>query len=118
MLCAGFLLLAGPQAAFAADEGVCTGRVEAPQQCRWMAGRVQVGNGTPAIRITQQGGHRVYAVGPSEHEWMPDNLRSRLTLDNAVQADFRICPIHRSQPNGLREVCVDEVKHLKVIDHP
>jgi hypothetical protein len=109
---------AGESAASTAEKAVCTGKVEMPRQCHWIAGQMAIFNGTPAIRITQQGSHQVYAVEPSEHEWMPASLKSSLTRDNTVQADFRICPIDKSQPHGLREVCVDEVKHVKVIGQP
>ena len=97
---------------------VCQGHVEVPAQCHWIAGKMSIFNGTPAVRIFQKRSKRVYAVGPSEHELMPEELKSKLTLDNAIEANFRICPIYKAQKNGLREVCVDDVKNLRVINQP
>jgi hypothetical protein len=92
------------------SSGVCEGQVEAPQQCQWIDGTVSISNGTPAVRIRQRGSQRVYAVGPSEQELMPADLRAKLTLDNAVDGRLRICPLKRHQPRGLRVVCIDEAR--------
>lgn len=76
-------------------------------------------NGTPPVRIVQRHGKRVvYAVGPSEHELMPAELKSRLTVDNAVDAAFRICPFARRAERGMPRVCVDAVRHVKVVANP
>jgi hypothetical protein len=117
------LIVSGQGLAYGAGDGVlsmavCQGHVEAPAQCRWIAGKMSIFNGTPAVRIHQRGSKKVYAVGPSEHELMPDELKSKLTLDNEIEADFRVCPIYKFQKNGLREVCVDDMKNLRVIKQP
>jgi hypothetical protein len=79
-------------------------------RCRWIDGTLEVYNGTPPIRIRQRGSRRVYGVGPAEREWMPDDLRARLTPENSVSARLRICPIHDRLAHGLAEVCIDQAR--------
>jgi hypothetical protein len=93
---------------------ICKGKVESLEQCRWIEGTVSIYNGTPSIRIRQHGSQHLYAVGPAEHEWMPADLRSKLTVDNAIEADIKICPIGGGQQRGLPVVCIDE-SHIKRI---
>ena len=93
-----------------ASGGVCAGKVQSMARCRWIDGTLEVYNGTPPIRIRQHGRRHVYGVGPAEQEWMPDDLRSRLTPDNSVSARLRICPIHERPARGLAEVCIDQAR--------
>ena len=93
---------------------ICKGKVESRLQCRWIEGTVSIYNGTPSIRIRQRGKKHLYAVGPAEQEWMPADLRSKLTVDNAIEADIKICPISKGQQRGLPVVCIDE-SHIKKI---
>ncbi len=115
------LLMAGQAFAFgqggtAPNMAVCQGKVEAPAQCHWVAGAISIFDGTPAVRIRERRSAKTYAVGPSEHELMPDDLKSRLTVSNTIEGDFRICPIEKVQKYGLREVCVDDSSGLRVIN--
>lgn len=96
------------------DTGVCVRKMPAPPQCRWIEGTLSIYNGTPPIRIRQRGRKTIYAVGPAEQEWMPGSLRSKLTLDNEVQARLKICPMPDGPHRGLREVCVDEAQDVRV----
>jgi hypothetical protein len=100
------------------NKEVCKGRVESSRQCRWIHGTVAIYNGTPAIRIRQQRSKNIYAVGPSEEELMPAELKLRLTIDNAIEAQFKICPIDKMKKKGLPVVCIDEVKIRNIIDNP
>lgn len=97
-----------------ANRAVCKGRVEYAQQCKWIEGTISIYNGTPAVRIHQRGSNRVYAVGPSEQELMPSDLKSKLTVDNEIDARFRVCPVSKKNQKGLRVVCVDEAKIHKI----
>jgi len=93
---------------------ICKGKVESLQQCHWIEGTVSIYNGTPSIRIRQRTSKRIYAVGPAEQEWMPIELKSKLTVDNAIDADIKICPIRKGWQRGLTVVCIDE-SHIKKI---
>jgi hypothetical protein len=92
---------------------ICKGKTEYQQQCKWIDGTISIYNGTPSVRIHQRGSKRVYAVGPSEQELMPSDLKSKLTVDNAIDAKFRVCPL-RKKNQGLKVVCIDEAKIEKV----
>jgi hypothetical protein len=62
-----------------AAKGACGGHIASPAHCHWIDGTMSIYNGTPSVRIHQQGGKQVYGVGPSEDEWMPDSLKGQLT---------------------------------------
>lgn len=98
--------------------GTCVGKVQTLRQCRWIDGTLAVYNGTPSVRIRQHGARRTYAVGPAEDEWMPPDLKSRLTVDNAIDGRFRVCPVGEDRPRGLQVVCVDAAKVRKVVASP
>ena len=100
------------------EHAVCRGKVASLQQCHWIDGTVSIYNGTPSVRIRQHASKTVYAVGPAEQEWMPSDLKSKLTVDNAIDARFRICPISKHKQQGLKVVCVDDVKIRKVTQNP
>jgi hypothetical protein len=100
------------------EKGICQGKVESMLRCHWIDGSVAIYNGTPSIRIHQLRSKRVYAVGPAEQELIPSELKSKLTLNNAIDGKFRICPFVSGKQKGLRSVCVDEVKILKITDNP
>gem|GEM_PF-3809014 len=104
--------------AFNSEKGICKGKVESLQECRWIEGTVSIYNGTPSIRIRQHKSKKVYAVGPAEQEWMPDELKSKLTIDNEIQAHLKICPISKEKQKGLPVVCIDESKIHRVIENP
>lgn len=100
------------------EKGICRGKVESLQQCHWINGTVSIYNGTPSIRIRQHKSKKVYAVGPAEQEWMPDELKSKLTVDNKIDAHLKICPISKDNPKSLPIVCIDESKVRRVIENP
>lgn len=100
-----------------ANREICKGRIESQQQCKWIDGTISIYNGTPAVRIHQRGSKRVYAVGPSEQELMPAGLKSKLTVDNAIDAKFRVCPMSKKDQRGLKVVCIDEAKIKKIREH-
>ncbi|WLI89335.1 hypothetical protein Q4S45_22015 [Massilia sp. R2A-15] len=97
-----------------ANSAICKGRIEYQQQCTWIDGTISIYNGTPAVRIYQRGSKRVYAVGPSEQELMPADLKSKLTVDNEIDAKFRVCPLNKKNQRGLKVVCLDEAKIEKI----
>ena len=100
------------------NEAVCKGRTEAPRQCRWIDGTISIYNGTPSVRIRQRSTRKIYAVGPAEREWIPAELKSKLTVDNGVTGHFKVCPIDKKPQRGLRAFCIDEAKISRIIDHP
>ena len=93
-------------------QGVCHERVPAATRCHWLTGTVAIYNGTPAIRIRADRGGPMLAVGPSEDEWMPNELKSALHLDQPLRGQLLICPLPRTGPRGLRRVCVGAVQKL------
>ena len=100
------------------SKGVCKAREEASRHCRWIDGTVSIYNGTPSIRIRQRKTGKMFAAGPAEQEWMPADLKSKLTIDNAIEARLKICPLGRAQRKGLPVVCIDEARVRKVIRNP
>lgn len=98
------------------DAGICQAKVESMQRCHWIDGTIAIYNGTPSIRIRQRASKKIYAVGPAEQEWMPSELKSKLTVDNTIDARFRICPISKERQKGLSVVCVDRSKIVKIED--
>jgi hypothetical protein len=111
------LAAAGPVApAESRDIGVCQRHMSPPPRCRWVTGTVAIFDAAPAIRLRQRGVRRLSAIGPPDQEWMPDNLRAALGVDNAVEGRLKICPIGRARDAGLRMLCVDEARALRSTD--
>lgn len=100
------------------DREVCKERAESLGRCHWINGTISIYNGTPSVRIRQHGSKHMYAVGPSENEWMPSDLKAKLTIDNAIDAKLKICPFRAQNQRGLRVVCIDEAKILKISENP
>jgi hypothetical protein len=94
------------------EQGVCKDRVPAAARCHWITGTVAIYNGTPSIRIRADRGGAMLAIGPSEDEWMPDELKSALHPDQPLHGRMLVCPLPQSQPRGFRRVCVGAVQKL------
>ncbi len=105
-----------PHQPAADDAGICHDKPQVSPQCRWIRGTLAIYNGTPPIRIKQRGTKKVLAIGPSEDEWMPADLKAKLTLDNAIDARLKICPFPKSR--GLQVVCVDQAEIVRIIAAP
>lgn len=96
----------------APEQGVCRDRVPAATRCHWLTGIVAIYNGTPAIRIRADRGGPMLAVSPSEDEWMPNELKSALHPGQPLRGRLLVCSLPRTEPRGLRRVCVGAVQKL------
>jgi hypothetical protein len=112
LFCLGLALCCQPAMAddAASTGGICLGKPQVSPHCHWIRGKVAVYNGTPSIRIRQ--GRKVFGVGPVEEEWMPPDLKAKLTPENEIDARMRICPF--AKPGGMPMVCIDQAEALKI----
>ncbi len=92
----------------------------------WTHGRLQAGNGTPALRLWKTGTKRLLGIysGPSvnfrgddngdnEHPELPDNISKRLSLAHPiVWADFEVCPLEPEKPGVMQPACIETAKNL------
>ena len=91
--------------------------------CYQVHGRIQAGNGTPLIRIWKVGTKRMLGVpygeedGDPEIVSLPDVIEKIDILNQAVFADFVVCPLTREKPGAMQMVCVESATHL-VISRP
>ena len=90
--------------------GICHDKPKVSVNCHWIRGKVAVYNGTPSIRIKQ--GKKMFGVGPVEEEWMPSDLKAKLTPDNEIDARMRVCPFPKDA--GMPMVCIDQAEIKKV----
>ena len=96
--------------------------------CHWTRGRVQYGNGTPAIRLWKTGTHRLLGIysGPSvnfrgddqednEHPELPDNVAEHLLpLGTTIWGDFEVCPLEPERPHVMQPACIEAAKNVFV----
>ena len=93
---AWLLMFLVPCFASAEPGDVCEGGKLVRGPCIELTGELQIWNGWPPwLRI--EADHRLYGVGPIEHEIFPKNLASALpALARAtarVEGAFRVCPL-------------------------
>src|SRR5580698_5214283 len=81
------------------DPPKCKGSPKLVGDCYQVHGRIQAGNGTPMIRIWKIGTNRMLGVpygsedGNPEVVSLPDVLEKTDILNQAVFADFVVCPL-------------------------
>lgn len=88
-------------------------------QCYKVRGRMSLANGTPSVRIWPVGTKRILGVSEGrfflkEYTNVPDELVRQLTWDNAMFADFTLCPFTDDKPGVMRLVCVESAEHVQV----
>jgi hypothetical protein len=117
-----FLLLTG--AATAADNvAQCETSHKLAGPCFVVHGRLSVYNGSGNYRIWPVGSHRLLGVVNASGTYsegdgtvLPENVRAALDKNGAwskVFADYRVCPLTRSQPDHMQHVCV--VRATKIV---
>lgn len=79
-------------------------------------------NGTPSIRIWPVGTKRILGVSEGEnnnedYKYLPDNIEDKLNWENAIFADFTVCPFTEDKPGVMRLVCVESVENIKIIKY-
>lgn len=81
-------------------------------------GRMQAGNGTPSVRIWRVGTKRMLGVpevpvdGDPDVASLPHVIYETNILDQAVFADFVVCPLTKEKPGEMQMVCVESATHL------
>src|SRR6185312_4126317 len=92
--------------------------------CRWVHGRMTVGNGTPATRIWPVGTHRTLGVVHAERPVADDAYAATvpvyalrlLTPEHhfTVWGEFYVCPVAPDRPGWMRFVTVKKARRLFV----
>lgn len=103
--------------------------------CYWTHGRLQFGNGTPALRLWKIGTHRIMGIysGPSvygpitkdgesldnENPQLPENVtrifeenRPRLGFAYPLFGDFEVCPLEPEKPQTMQAACIESAKNI------
>ncbi len=91
----------------------CAGKLSPRPVCTWKVGTLAIYNGTPALRLKLKGVKKLLAVGPAEDEWMPDELRQKITPETAISAKFLLCPLPKKERQLMTTVCIDAVKDIQ-----
>lgn len=96
--------------------------------CYWTHGRLEYGNGTPALRLWKTGTHRLLGIysGPSinvrgddkgdnEHPELPASLSKQLIpARDIIWADFEVCPLEPARPGAMQPACIESAKKVFV----
>ena len=87
--------------------------------CYQVRGRMSLANGTPSVRIWPVGTKRIIGVSEGrfyleEYANVPDELVRQLTWDNAMFADFTVCPFTDDKPGVMRLVCVESAENVEI----
>jgi len=87
--------------------------------CYKIRGRMSLSNGAPSVRIWPVGTKRMLGISEGrfylkEYVNVPDKLVSQLTWDNAMFADFTVCPFTDDKPGVMRFVCVESAENIEV----
>ena len=108
----------------AQDTNSCKAHPQLSGSCFEIRGRMTVYNGSPSIRIWPVGTKRL--LGVSEGRFyitkgygnLPEELFEQLSLENAMYADFTICPFTDDEPGVMRLVCVESAENISIRDWP
>ncbi len=96
--------------------------------CYWTHGRLQYGNGTPALRLWKTGTDRLLGIysGPSvntrgddngdnENPDLPDNVSKNLQMtETIIWADFEVCPLQPERSGAMQPACIEAAKKVFV----
>jgi hypothetical protein len=88
-------------------------------QCYKVRGRMNLANGTPSVRIWLVGTKRILGISEGrfyleEYKNIPEELIQQLTWDNAIFADFTVCPFTHDKPGVMRLVCVASAENVDI----
>jgi hypothetical protein len=88
--------------------------------CFQVHGRLSAFNGAPSLRIWPVGSKRLLGISEGRFA-LPDfaNIPPELVAqlggwDNAMFADFTVCPFTEEMPGVMRFVCVDSARNIIV----
>jgi len=96
--------------------------------CYWTHGRLQYGNGTPALRLWKTGTNRLLGIfsGPSvntrgddngdnENPELPGNVSKNLRMaETIIWADFEVCPLQPERRGTMQSACIEAAKNVFV----
>jgi hypothetical protein len=93
--------------------------------CYWTHGRLQYGNGTPALRLWKIGTTRLLGIysGASvdrysldnENPELPQNLRKVFKpYKTTIYADFEVCPLEPERLGTMQAACIESTKNIFV----
>ena len=96
--------------------------------CYWTHGRLQYGNGTPALRLWKTGTDRLLGIysGPSvntrgddngdnENPDLPDNVSKNLQMtETIIWADFEVCPLQPERSGAMQPLVSNRIKKMSV----
>ncbi len=106
-------LVQSPVHAQERTNSTCAGKLSPRPVCTWKVGTLAIYNGTPSLRLKLKGVKKLLAVGPAEDEWMPDELKQKVTPETAISAKFLLCPLPKKERQLMSMVCIDAVKELQ-----
>jgi len=95
--------------------------------CVTIHGRLQYGNGTPALRLWHIGTSHEFGIFSglnaekrdpldNEHPQLPANLRKVFDVPNpfeqAIFADFEVCPLEPHTSGHMQAACIESAAHI------
>ena len=86
-------------------------------KCFALRGRVYLSNGTPSMRISPIGSHRILGVLPAENEDAPDSIKQGVTFDQSAIADMEVCPLTQAKSGEMQMVCVRSASNIVFKNH-
>lgn len=86
--------------------------------CFDIRGRLALHNGNPTVRILKIGTRRLLGVSDTrcrqpECSRMPQELEERLSWENVIFGDFRVCPFTKSKTGHMQFVCIESAARLQ-----
>lgn len=96
--------------------------------CYWTHGRLQYGNGTPALRLWKTGTNRLLGIysgppvnvrgddkGDNEDPELPASVSTRLIpTKTIIWADFEVCPLEPEKAGVMQPACIESAKNVFV----
>lgn len=88
--------------------------------CYKVKGRMSLFNGSPGIRIWPIGTKRMLGISEGrfyleDYSYVPDELERQLNWQNAMIADFTVCPFTEDKPGMMRLICVESAENISII---
>lgn len=93
--------------------------------CYWTHGRLNIGNGTPTVRLWKIGTKRILAIhsGPgykrgddqeNDSPELPSNIRVALSKSKygSIFGDFEICPLEPQETGVMQAACIESAKNI------
>jgi hypothetical protein len=98
--------------------------------CVTIHGRLQYGNGTPALRLWNIGTTHKFGIYSglnaekrdpldNDHPQLPANLQKILDVPNPYEpiifADFEVCPLEPHIAGHMQAACIESANHIYVV---